>query len=294
MFGYVRPRHTELLVREYDFYRAVYCGVCRAMKKKTGRVSSFALSYDIVFLALVRMLYTDRAISCRKCRCIAHPCKRREMATDNEALEFSARASAILCYHNLKDDIRDGRFGRRMACRMALPFFSRARKRADMKTLDAFISEKLALLHTAEEKHTASADMPAALCGEVLGRVFCEGVDGEEDRALLYEIGDQLGRFVYVADAAEDYEKDVKERAYNPFRCLYGDGGLSRDVKQEIHMGLMLRLSSLEAAVLRLPYNGADALERIIKNTIYLGLPDRIAFLLKEEASEGETKGTKS
>ena len=76
MFGYVRPRHTELLVREYDFYRAVYCGVCRSMKKKTGRASSFALSYDVVFLALVRMLYTDRALSCRKCRCMAHPCKK--------------------------------------------------------------------------------------------------------------------------------------------------------------------------------------------------------------------------
>ncbi len=291
MFGYVRPRHTELLVREYDFYRAVYCGVCRSMKKKTGRVSSFALSYDIVFLALVRMLYTDRAVSCRKCRCMAHPCKSRHMATDNEALEFSARASALLCYHNLKDDIRDGGFLRRTACRMALPFFSRARKKASMKELDAFISEKLALLHEAEKKHTASVDMPAALCGEVLGRVFCEGVEDETDRALLYEIGDQLARFVYVADAAEDYDKDVKENAYNPFRCLYGDGGLSDDVKREIHMGLMLRLSSLEEAVLRLPYNGASALENIIKNTIYLGLPDRIDFLVKKTCETGETKG---
>ena len=292
MFGYVRPRHTELLVREYDFYRAVYCGVCRSMKKKTGRVSSFALSYDVVFLAIVRMLYTDRAISCRKCRCIAHPCKSRHMAMDNEALDFSARASALLCYHNLKDDIADGRFLRRNACRMALPFFSRARKKASMAELDAFIAERLAVLHEAEQKKTASVDMPAALCGEVLGRVFCEGIEGEEDRALLYDIGDHLGRFVYVADAADDYEKDVKEDAYNPFRCLYGDEGLSSEVKREIHTGLMLRLSALEEAVLRLPYNGASALESIIKNTIYLGLPDRIDFLVKDGCTACNTKGT--
>ena len=134
--------------------------------------------------------------------------------------------------------------------------------------------------------------MPAALCGELLGRVFCEGIEEETDRALLYEIGDQLGRFVYVADAADDYEKDVKEDAYNPFRCLYGDGGLSKEQKKEIHMGLMLRLASLEEAIVRLPYNGASALENIIKNTIYLGLPDRIDFLVKEKCDSCETKGT--
>ena len=295
MFGYVRPRHSELLVREYDFYRAVYCGVCQAMKKQTGRVSSFALSYDIVFLALVRMLYTDRYISCCRCRCIAHPCKSRDMAMDNEALAFSARASALLCYHNLRDDIADGRFGKRMRSRLALPFFSRARKKAKMKALDGLIGERLAELSRLEAARLVSVDRGAALCGDVLGHVFCEGIADEAHRAVLYDVGDHLGRFVYVADAAEDYARDVKENAYNPFRCLYGDGGLSREIREDIHTGLMLRLTSLEEAVLRLPFDGADAVASIIKNILYLGLPDRIAFLLKEETEAGsDEKGTRA
>ena len=114
MFGYVKPRVGDLLVREHDFYRAVYCGVCREMKKTTGRLSSVSLSYDVVFLALVRMLYTDRSVSCRRCRCVAHPCRARDMAEGNEALTFSARASALLSYHKLKDDIIDSSFFRRI------------------------------------------------------------------------------------------------------------------------------------------------------------------------------------
>ena len=35
MFGYVRPFKSELLVREYDQYKAAYCQLCRALKEGT-------------------------------------------------------------------------------------------------------------------------------------------------------------------------------------------------------------------------------------------------------------------
>ena len=57
MFGYVKPVVGEMLVREHEFYKATYCGICRAMKKHTGALSNVTLSYDSVFLALMRMLY---------------------------------------------------------------------------------------------------------------------------------------------------------------------------------------------------------------------------------------------
>ena len=65
MFGYVKPVPAELLVKEYEFYRATYCGICRSMKKHTGSLSKVTLSYDSVFLALVRMLSVDN------CKCSA-------------------------------------------------------------------------------------------------------------------------------------------------------------------------------------------------------------------------------
>ena len=72
MFGYVKPVTAELLVKDYEFYRATYCGVCRAMKKHTGALSNVTLSYDSVLLALVRMLYVpDSDISAKMRRCIA-------------------------------------------------------------------------------------------------------------------------------------------------------------------------------------------------------------------------------
>ena len=54
MFGYVRPYTPELLVKDNELYRATYCGLCRTMGKTTGKLSKLALSYDFVFLALLR------------------------------------------------------------------------------------------------------------------------------------------------------------------------------------------------------------------------------------------------
>ena len=102
MFGYVKPKKEDLLVRDYEFYRATYCGICRAMKRHTGALSNVTLSYDSVFLAMVRMLYVDDdAFGIEKKRCIAHPLSPRPMLKENPATEYVARAFAILTHHKL-------------------------------------------------------------------------------------------------------------------------------------------------------------------------------------------------
>ena len=115
LFGYVKPYHPELLVKDYEFYKASYCGVCRAMKRHTGVFSNVTLSYDSVFLALVRMLYVpDEKIAAKKSRCVAHPFKSRPMLLENEATEYTARAFAILSYYKMRDDALDEGVGKKL------------------------------------------------------------------------------------------------------------------------------------------------------------------------------------
>ena len=46
MFGYVRPFKGEMLVKEYDAYKGVYCQLCRALGKYYGFPMRLTLSYD--------------------------------------------------------------------------------------------------------------------------------------------------------------------------------------------------------------------------------------------------------
>lgn len=287
MFGYVKPVPSELLVKEYEFYRATYCGICRAMKKHTGTLSNVTLSYDSVFLALVRMLFVpDESFGVDKRRCIAHPLKRRPMLRENEALVYTARVFAILSYYKMRDDVADEGVAKKLLITPVRPILRHGRKRAKSPELGEIIKTKLDEITALERAGCESVDDVATPFGELLGEVFASGLDGS-DRLVCYECGYHLGRYIYAADAAEDYERDRKEGKYNPYVLAYGGKPLTPDNRRSIKTALILECKRIEGAVNLMPFGTRTTLENIIKNIIYLGLTDRIAFL------DGEGKTTK-
>ena len=286
MFGYVKAYPNELLVKEYEFYRATYCGICRSMKKHTGILSNVLHSYDSVFMALVRMLYIDeRGIKAGKRRCIAHPLKSRVMLKDNPAIEYTAKAFATLTYFKLIDDIMDEKLIKKITVSALRPVFSHAKRRSGLRELAEVMASKLAEINRLEKEGCPSADRVANLFGELLGEVFAAGLSGN-DKLVCYEVGRHLGRFIYLADAADDYEKDRKSGSYNPYVILYESKPLTDENKSTIKCGLLLECRALEGAVNLLPFGNLVTIESILKNIIYLGLPKRIEFLDPKEQKE--------
>ena len=279
MFGYVKPVVGELLVREHEFYKATYCGICRAMKKHTGALSNVTLSYDSVFLALVRMLYIpDCDFGAERRRCIAHPTKKRPMLKENSAIEFTARAFAVLTYYKLRDDLADERGLKRVGATAVLPIASGANKKSSLSNLSTIARDRLDKISTLESENCPSVDRPAALFGELLGEIFAYGLP-ESERLVPYEVGNHLGRFIYAADAAEDYERDKKEGKYNPYVLIYGGATLTEENRESIKCALLLECKRIEAAVNLLPFGSRATIENIINNIIYSGLVKRIEFL---------------
>lgn len=283
MFGYVKPRKSELLVREYEFYRATYCGVCRAMKRHTGMLSNVTLSYDSVFLALVRMLYIpDADFLAENKRCIAHPLTKRPMLKENEALEYTARAFAILAYHKTRDDLYDEGFDKRLALCAVRPIVALASARAELGELSALVTEKLDKIRAIEDEALPSVDEPATLFGELLGEIFAYGLS-ERERTAPYYTGYHLGRFIYAIDAAEDYERDRETGSYNPYVLAYEGRPLTDENRESIKCALLLECQKLEGAVNLLPFGTRTTIENIIKNVIYCGLTDKMKFLDTEK-----------
>lgn len=286
MFGYVKPVYSELLVREHEFYRATYCGICRAMKKHTGKLSNISLSYDSVFLALVRMLFIeDSEFRAENKRCIAHPLKKRKMLSENPALEYTARAFAILAYYKMRDDVSDEGIGRRMLIAPARPILKGGVKKAKIASLEEIVRTKLDEINRLEDLRCASVDEPAHLFGELLGEIFAYELSGS-DRLVLYECGYHLGKFIYAADAAEDYDGDLEEGKYNPYVLMYEGKPLTDENKSSIKCALVLECKKIEGAVNLMPFGTRSTIENIVKNIIYLGLVKRISFLDPKEEKE--------
>lgn len=289
MFGYVKPVLGEMLVKEHEFYKATYCGICRAMKKHTGALSNVTLSYDSVFLALIRMLYIpDSDFAAEQKRCIAHPMKKRPMLKENSAIEYTARAFAVLTYYKIKDDLQDERGIKRLGVNAVRPIASVANNKAELDGLERIVSDRLDKISKLENEKCESVDAPAGLFGELLGEIFAFDLH-ESERLVPYEVGYHLGKFIYAADAAEDYEKDVVSGSYNPYVVIYKGNPLTDENKENIKCGLLLECKKIEAAVNLLPFGSRATIENIINNVIYLGLVKRISFLDGKE-KEGKEK----
>lgn len=279
MFGYVKPVVGNLLVKEHEFYRATYCGICRAMKKHTGFFSNLTLTYDSVFLALVRMAYIDDScLGSKLRRCAAHPIKRRVMLNDNPAIEYTARAFAVLAYYKMRDDIADEGIWRKALVNLSRPVISHGRKRADMKELGELVGRKLSELDAIERAAVDSADEPAEKFGEVLGEIFAAGHEGA-NRTVLYQCGLHLGRFILCADAAEDYERDRLSGSYNPYVLMYGGAPLSDENRGSIKRALLWEIGQIMGAVNLIPFGNKITVENIVRNIVSEGLEKRIEFL---------------
>lgn len=286
MFGYVKPTVSELLVREHEFYRATYCGICRAMKRHTGAFSNVSLSYDSVLLALMRMCLVEKdGIQAERRRCIAHPLKRRGMLRENEAIEYTARAFALFTYYKMRDDIKDENIAKRTATCAVRPILSHAKSRAGLTELSELMKEKLDRISELEEAKTESVDLPAAVFGELLGGVFSYGLSGDNEK-IYYTFGYHLGKFIYAADAAEDYERDYKSGSYNPYVLFYGTPEMSRENKETVRSALLLECRKIESAFNLVPFGSRATIENIVRNIIYLGLPKRIEFLSCREKGD--------
>lgn len=288
MFGYVKPVTDELLVKEHNFYRATYCGICRAMQKHTGRLSALSLTYDSVFFALVRIMLTGEKCEATRCRCIAHPVKCRDCVKENDALAFSARAYAILAYGKAKDAASDTRGLRRLPLLIARAVLRRAAKRAAMPDLLAAMERELAALAALEAAECPSIDEVVDCTGRMLGEFFVAELAGKE-REIAYGIGYRLGRFVAAADAAEDFQKDKKEGNYNPY-LFGGTRDFGEAERAAARLGLRAELYELEKEILRLPHKAYPYIGNIVKNILYYGLPAHVHFL----DAEADQKGVKA
>lgn len=288
MFGYVKPLSPELKVREHEFYKRVYCAVCHANGKTTGCSSRFALSYDLVFLALIRMALTGEIPKKAEKRCPAHPFRRRPTLEITPSMQYTARAGALLTYYNLLDKISDSRGLRRLPPLLFRPIAAIQRRRALRGTdgmLDRSITVALQKLHEIEKGAAGdtSPDRAADCFGILLRDLFAAGLAEDSPQArIAAEIGYRTGRWIYLTDAADDLENDRKSKSYNPFLPI------EDNLAERIRCALLCELTQLEKAVALIDFPFPES-EALVLNIIYLGMPDAAARAIAHGIGNFET-----
>ena len=296
MFGYVKPQNGDLLVKQAEFYKASYCGLCRSMRKRLGFLTSFSLSYDFAFLTVVRGALTGEKSEIEMRRCPVHPLKKRPSLKENATTDYCAAAAVILTYRKLLDDISDEKGLKRLRARLIKPIFSCGRRRAlrrypELSVFDRELAELLSLLAETEGLDAPSADAPAEIFGKMLGEICSFGLENEK-KLTSYRFGKALGHWIYLIDAADDLSEDVKKSRYNPLIKLYGEN-MSREDKAWLENALIAKLMDAEAAFDLMDMSESSMNEGIIKNVLYLGLPGVARDVLYRPTGEKSSRNSK-
>lgn len=217
MFGYIKPNNPYLYLKDETLYKALYCGVCKSIGKTCGQRARFTLSYDMAFLSAITHNILGKDIIINKERCVAHQIKKRPISQPDDISCMVACINVILAYYKVKDDIFDEKKGG-----FKSSFITKGYKKAKKlyPNIDDIVKSGYEKLLVLEKQNTDSIDIVsdcfAKMMQDISSQIFKE-YKTEYTEGLFYA----LGKWVYLIDALDDYDKDVKKGNFNVLYNAY-------------------------------------------------------------------------
>ena len=297
MFGYVVCDKAELKMKDWERYNAYYCGVCKSIGARYGQIPRMILTFDAAFIAVLLAGLIEQpsgedggtaGYSLARERCIAHPVKEKLVVRES-AVDYAADVMLLLAYYKMEDDRQDEHTVKAAA---AASYLRRAKDRIEAAHpgLGEVLAEQMKEQSLLESQKCASADQAASPTGRIMEAVLTEGeqaVCGESvQQRVLAQFGYQLGRWIYLADAADDLAEDIGSGGYNPFkeRFLYDPEADTKDsfskrVHDDVERILLSCLADMASTL--------DLLEMkrnhdIIKNVVSFGMLRKTDDILKQ------------
>ena len=285
MFGYVKAYKPELRIKEFEFYKAVYCSLCRDLGKKYGIISRFSLSYDFTFLALLNMSLIGGCAPTERKRCVCNPLKKCNYLCSGGLPEMPTAAAEIMLYSKLNDNIADEGFFKGLGYRFLRLLSKKGYKRAAEKfpEVDKIFCEYISAQTELENKNQTDIDLAAEPTAKMLSKVFALcSPNGETP--VLERLGYSVGRWIYILDAAADLEKDIKKNRYNPFKAEINE---KTDIKAFLNERVTFSLNMCIGEA----QNAFDLLDiqrfkNILGNIIYVGLEESQKTVLDKEKAK--------
>ena len=234
MFGNLVAATKVLEEDELQRYRAVYCGLCRSLKRCFGQTARLTLNYDMAFLVLVLSSLYEPEEETGEHTCARHPMQAQPYAM-SELSDYAAHMNIAMAYLKCLDDWNDDRSVLALSEAKTLRPGYAAVKKKYPRQCDA-IEAALRELSKLEADRRLDPDAAAASFGRMMREIFVY----REDRWAepLREMADALGRFLYLLDAALDLEEDAKRGRYNPFLNLRDDPGNEERFRDILRMHL--------------------------------------------------------
>ncbi len=277
MFGYIIINKGDMKFKEFDVYHSYYCGLCQALKEEYGAKGQLSLTYDMTFLVMLLSSLYEPETAMRQVKCIAHPFE-RHLVRGNQFSKYGADMNILFTYYKCRDDWEDEHKVTRLVYGKALEkAYRRVCSRYPEKA--GKIDSLMRKLSEEERKQNQDIDYMAGLFGAIMGEILAVRKDEWQDE--LQAMGNYLGKFIYLLDAYEDIEEDLKEGRYNPLAERFCRPDFEEEMKTILTMIMAACCKEFE----KLPIIENVA---ILRNILYSGIWYRYEMVTQKRQSEQE------
>ncbi len=250
MLGYVRAYKPEMKIKDYELYRGVYCSLCRALGRNYSPLAQLFLSYDFTLACILHLAAADSGCDFSQKRCPYNPSKKCMICGSREVFDLCSHAVIITVYYKILDNLHDEGFFSKLVAALIFPAVALMHKKAEKLApeIESAVAQAMKKQAEAEAKTNPSLDEAAHPSAEALAKIFSLGFEGKKAESLR-SIGYMTGRFVYILDAADDLENDIKKGGFNPFRSenISDENSRKAFAKKVTEMLNLTQESALEA-----------------------------------------------
>lgn len=275
MFGYVLPEKPELKIREYELFKGYYCGVCKSIGCRYGQLPRFTLTYDSAFLALLLSSVSGEEVKNKWERCIVHPVSKRNVIKESKLIDYASDMNIILTYFKLTDNWKDERS---VLSAVGMLSFTKVFQslRGKYQKKCGIIEQRLKELHQLEKENCGSMDRASEPFARLMEEIIDCPLAGQDSKTgkVLKWIGYNIGKWLYIIDAFDDIEKDIKKKNYNPLLVQFGFKdqdikAFKESIRQRVEFNLIYTLSEITKGyeLMNLSKN-----KGLIENIIYMGM----------------------
>lgn len=287
MFGYIKTDMPNMYVKDTVLYKAMYCGLCKSIGSTCGQCGRLTLNYDLTFLSVLIHNILGVDVKIEKERCIIHQIIKRPVAQPDDISKRIGALNVILAYHKLNDDVIDSNKGR-----LKRSFFKTSYKRAKKAEpkLVSIVENRYKQLLEYEKTNGDSIDISADSFGLMMQDVVKELLNESCDEIVL-ELSYFLGKWIYLIDALDDFDKDKKKRNYNVFVNSYNDVSNKSELVAKyqseiiyVFSSILLRIEELSKQI-KYKFN-----HDLLDNVLLRGLKVQTKQILENEKCKNTTK----
>ncbi len=286
MFGYVKTDMPNLYVKDTVLYKAVYCGLCKSIGKCSGARGRLVLNYDLAFLSAFLHNVVGEDFKVERQHCIIHRIVKRPVAVPDDLSINIGALNVILAHYKLTDDVIDANKGK-VKRRLIKKAYKKAKKL--QPKLDAIVKEKYQQLRKLEKENSDSIDMVADPFGNMLSEIVTTLI-GEKATDNVKNVAYNLGKWIYLIDALDDYDKDKKEKNFNVFINAYKEENKQEFIKNQYNdlaliFGTIINELVQNAMQIKYCFN-----HDLIDNILFRGIPEQTKKIMENDKCKNTTK----